>query len=135
MSIDPELLLRLFIAAVLGSGIGLERELSGKPAGLRTHALICLGSCLFTVASIEGFAGPDWVDTSRVAAGVVTGIGFLGAGAIIRGDKGRIAGLTTASSIWAIAAIGIAIGAGMYMVGAVAAALSALILIIPKIKD
>lgn len=130
-----EMFLRVLMAAVLGAGIGLQRELSGKPAGLRTHALICLGSALFTVVSVEGFLGPDFSDPSRVAAGVVTGIGFLGAGAIIRGERGRVAGLTTAASIWAIAAIGIAVGIGEYVLAAATAALSAIVLAIPKIKE
>jgi len=131
---DLEMVGRILLAAVLGAGIGLQRELSGKPAGLRTHALICLGAALFTVVSYEGFGSGDaqWVDTSRVAAGVVTGIGFLGAGAIMREEKGKIAGLTTAASIWAIAAIGIAAGAGLYLMAAIASAVSAIILAIPK---
>jgi len=131
---DLEMVGRILLAAVLGAGIGLQRELSGKPAGLRTHALICLGAALFTVVSYEGFGsgGAQWVDTSRVAAGVVTGIGFLGAGAIMREEKGKIAGLTTAASIWAIAAIGIAAGAGLYLMAAIASAVSAIILAIPK---
>jgi putative Mg2+ transporter-C (MgtC) family protein len=134
MSTEAEMILRILFAAVLGAGIGLQRELAGKPAGLRTHALICLGAALFTVVSDEGFGG-DWVDASRVAAGVVTGIGFLGAGAIIRGEGGTISGLTTAASIWSIAALGIAAGAGLYLIAAAAGMLIAVILAIPKIND
>lgn len=132
---DWDLVLRLIAATLMGSAIGLQRELYKKPAGLRTHALICLGAALFTVVSVEGFGGPDWVDTSRVAAGVVTGVGFLGAGTIIRGERGRVAGLTTAASIWTIAAIGIAVGAGLFLLSSVATGLAAFILLIPKIKD
>jgi len=133
MSTEVEMILRLLMAAVLGAGIGLQRELAVKPAGLRTHALICLGSALFTIASNEGFGG-DWVDSSRVAAGVVTGIGFLGAGTIIR-DRRGVMGLTTAASIWTIAAIGIAVGAGLYIIAAASGLLTAVILAIPKMRE
>ncbi|MFO8009226.1 MAG: MgtC/SapB family protein [Dehalococcoidia bacterium] len=131
-----ELIGRIVLAAVLGAGIGLQRELARKPAGLRTHALICMGAALFTVVSFVGFGAgdADWVDTSRVAAGVVTGIGFLGAGTIIR-ESGGVQGLTTAACIWSIAAIGIASGAGEYILAATAAALASVILAIPKIKE
>ncbi len=131
-----ELIGRIVLAAVLGAGIGLQREMSRKPAGLRTHALICMGAALFTVVSFVGFGAgdADWVDTSRVAAGVVTGIGFLGAGTIIR-DRGGVQGLTTAACVWSIAAIGIASGAGEYILASSAAALAAVILAIPKIKE
>ncbi len=137
MTSELELIGRILFAAVLGAGIGLQRELAGKPAGLRTHALICLGSALFTVASYEGFGTGevDWIDPSRVAAGVVTGIGFLGAGTIIRGHGGAISGLTTAASIWSIAAIGIAVGAGIYLIAAISAFLVMAILAIPKINE
>ena len=135
-SSDWELVLRLIVATACGIIIGFQRELYKKPAGLRTHALICLGSALFTVVSVEGFGGPDWVDTSRVAAGVVTGIGFLGAGTIIlREEKKRIEGLTTAASIWTIAAIGIACGAGLFLIAGAAVGLAALVLTIPKINE
>ena len=133
MSIELELLLRLVIATVLGAGIGLQRELAGKPAGMRTHILICLGCALFTIVSKEGFSGLG-NDPSRIAAGVVTGIGFLGAGAIIRGEEEIIAGLTTAASIWVVAAVGLAVGAGLYFISAVASALAAVVLALPKIQ-
>jgi putative Mg2+ transporter-C (MgtC) family protein len=121
-------MLRLLLSVVLGGVIGFERERAKKAAGLRTHILICLGACLFTVVSIYGFGG----DIARVAAGVVTGIGFIGAGAIIRGGReGIIAGLTTAATIWSVAGIGLAAGAGLYLVAVVATLLILLVLIIP----
>jgi putative Mg2+ transporter-C (MgtC) family protein len=122
------MMLRLLLSVVLGGVIGFERERAKKAAGLRTHILICLGACLFTVVSIYGFGG----DIARVAAGVVTGIGFIGAGAIIRGGReGIIAGLTTAATIWSVAGIGLAAGAGLYLVAVVATLLILLVLIIP----
>ncbi len=122
-----EIILRVFVAAVLGGGIGLQRGLARKPAGIRTHALICLGAALFT-ALAEGFETVQGFDPSRIAAGVVTGIGFVGAGVIMRSEKGRIAGVTTAASIWATAAIGVAIGTGMYIVGTFTAVLAGTIM-------
>jgi putative Mg2+ transporter-C (MgtC) family protein len=128
-----EIILRLLLAAALGAGIGYQRERSDKPAGLRTHALICLGSALFTVVSIFGFA--DGVDTSRVAAAVVTGIGFIGAGVIFRGMQGdHVAGLTTAASIWITAAIGLAAGVGMYLIAFIIAVITVVVLFIPKLR-
>jgi putative Mg2+ transporter-C (MgtC) family protein len=116
-----EVVLRLLLAAGLGAAIGLEREYRSKPAGLRTNILIGLGSAMFTIASIElGGAGgtPD-----RVAANIVTGIGFLGAGAILR-MGGSVHGMTTAATIWVNAAIGIAAGMGLFRIAAVAAAIT-----------
>jgi putative Mg2+ transporter-C (MgtC) family protein len=127
--VDLEIALRLLLAAVLGALIGYQRERAHKPAGLRTHMLICLGSALFATLSEFGFSSN--VDTSRIAAGVVTGIGFLGAGAIIRNPEGIVVGLTTAASIWAIAAIGLAAGAGMYIAAAVATVIVLIILLLP----
>lgn len=117
---DFELAIRIVLAVVLGGLIGLEREVHDRPAGLRTHILVCVGSTLFTVVSIS-FTG-QYIDASRIAAGIVTGIGFLAAGAIFRAEK-HIQGLTTAADIWVIAAVGIAIGVGYYL----AAVLSALV--------
>jgi len=112
-----EMALRLVLAAGLGAIIGWQREKAHKPAGLRTHMLIAIGAALFTVVSINGFIGGN---PSQVAAGVVTGIGFLGAGAIMH--RGRsVEGLTTAASMWAVAAIGLAVGAGMYLLALVTA--------------
>ncbi len=128
MAMELEIVLRLLLSAALGAGIGYQREKAGKQAGLRTHVLICVGAALFTIASIYGF-GPN--DQGRVAAGVVAGIGFLGAGAIIRGGEGIVAGLTTAATIWAVAGIGLAAGAGLYLASVVAAVLILAVLLIP----
>lgn len=99
---------RLIVAAVLGAVIGLEREYHDHPAGMRTHLLVSVGAAAFTILSIEAFAAPG-ADPARIAAQIVTGIGFLGAGAILK-DRGAIKGLTTAASLWAVAAVGMASG-------------------------
>jgi putative Mg2+ transporter-C (MgtC) family protein len=112
MPTDLELLGRLLLAAVLGGAVGAERELHDQPAGLRTHMLLTIGACLFTLVSAYGFGGP--ADPSRLAAQIVTGIGFLGGGAIVRQGL-TVRGLTTAASIWATASIGVAVGAGRYL--------------------
>jgi putative Mg2+ transporter-C (MgtC) family protein len=114
MSHDVELLVRLLLAAVLGGAIGAERELNDQPAGLRTHMLLTIGACLFTLISAYGFG--RGTDPSRLAAQVVTGIGFLGGGAIVRHGL-TVKGVTTAASIWATASVGVAIGAGSYVLG------------------
>ena len=114
MSHDLELLTRLLVAAVLGGAIGAERELNDQPAGLRTHMLLTIGACLFTLISAYGFG--RGTDPSRIAAQIVTGIGFLGGGAIVRYGL-TVKGVTTAASIWATASVGVAIGAGSYVLG------------------
>ncbi len=111
---DMEYLLRLATAVVLGGLIGLERELHDKPAGFRTIILISVGACVFTILS-QLVGGPDW-NSTRIAAQIVTGIGFLGAGAILR-DRHSVLGLTTAATIWAVAAVGMAVGFGHYVFG------------------
>jgi putative Mg2+ transporter-C (MgtC) family protein len=116
MSHDLELLARLLLAAVLGGAIGAERELNDQPAGLRTHMLLTIGACLFTLISAYGFGGGTRTDPSRIAAQIVTGIGFLGGGAIVRHGL-TVKGVTTAASIWATASVGVAIGAGSYVLG------------------
>lgn len=112
--LDIELMLRVVLAFILGGLIGYEREVIQRPAGLRTHMLVAAGSAAFTIASIEGFVGEGTVrDPARVAAQIVTGIGFLGAGTIWR-TPSTVRGLTTAASIWLVAAVGLLAGAGMY---------------------
>ena len=129
---DWDLALRLLLAAGLGSLIGAERERLAWTAGLRTHMLVCVGACLFTVVSAFGFADVVGgyhiiLDPSRVAAQVVSGIGFLWAGAILlRGDV--IKGLTTAASLWTVAAIGLAVGGGLYVAALVATVIILVIL-------
>lgn len=111
---DFEFVQRLLTAALLGGLLGLERETRNKPAGLRTNILISLGSALFTMMSLElGGAGGTGADESRVASQIVVGVGFLGAGAIMRHGT-DVAGLTTAATIWVNAAIGVTAGAGAY---------------------
>ncbi|MDP3789975.1 MAG: MgtC/SapB family protein [Candidatus Omnitrophota bacterium] len=125
---DGQLILRLVLSAVLSGIVGLEREMRGRSAGLRTHILVGLSSCLLMVLSIfvaQSFGEPHVFDPGRIAAGVVTGIGFLGAGTIIRFGE-SVKGLTTAASLWAVAALGLAIGVGFY---AAAYATTALMLI------
>jgi len=113
-----DLLLKLALAVLLGGAIGLERQIAGKPAGLRTNILICLGSALIMDISMRlgvVIDGPGRVgDPGRIAAQVVSGIGFIGAGTIMQG-KGEVTGLTTAATIWVVAAIGLAVGAGLYV--------------------
>lgn len=133
MSLSIEIVLRLLLASVLGAGIGFQREWSGKPAGVRTHSLICLGSSLIMIVSIYGFEGT--YDPARVASGIIAGIGFLGAGVILRGMRGDVVvGLTSAASIWITAGIGMAAGAGMYLISVIVAVIAVLVLMIPKMK-
>ena len=122
---DWTLIIRLVVACLLAFVIGLDREYRAKDAGLKTHFLVSLGSALFMIISRYGFDNSTQVDFSRVAAQVVSGIGFIGAGTIIF-QKQIVRGLTTAASLWSVSAIGMAAGAGMYAV-AVAATLLTLI--------
>ncbi|GAQ25236.1 MgtC/SapB family protein [Tepidanaerobacter syntrophicus] len=113
---NAELTIRLVLSLVLGGIIGLERETTNKPAGFRTHILVCMGSAVIMLTSIfifSQFQGKTNVDPTRIPAQVVSGIGFLGAGTIIR-EGASVKGLTTAASLWAVSAIGLAIGAGFY---------------------
>jgi len=128
--IELEMFLRILLATVLGAIIGYQRERAGKAAGLRTNSLICLGAALFTVVSFHAFGLA--ADPARVAAGIVTGIGFLGAGAILRRGGGIVEGLTTAATIWAVAAVGLAAGAGLYLICAGATALILIVLFLPR---
>ena len=127
--IDWEWILRLLLAGFLGGLIGLEREMRAKGAGIRTHFIVALGSALFMVISMYAFEGTDKFDSSRVAAGVVSGIGFIGGGVIIF-QRNVIRGITTAAGMWVAAAIGLACGAGpkMYPLAIAATLLTLLVL-------
>ena len=116
-----ELTLRLVVALLLGAVIGWEREMQRMPAGFRTHALVSLGSAIFTIVSAYAFTGP-LSDPTRIAAQVVSGVGFLGGGAILH-YGGTVRGLTTAASLWAVAGVGMAAGAGLLVVAAVSTVL------------
>jgi putative Mg2+ transporter-C (MgtC) family protein len=131
MNVELEMVLRLLLAKFLGAVVGFQREYSGKEAGLRTNILICLGSALFTVLSIYAFPGSD---PSRIAAGIATGIGFIGAGVILHRLGGEVVGLTSAATIWAVAAIGMAAGAGMYYIAPAATILVTITLLLPHLK-
>ncbi len=123
----PEDIISIVLATLLGAGIGLERELSGKAAGLRTNLLICLGAAVFTISSREMATGTE-ASATRIAAQVVTGVGFLGAGAIIQ-DRAGVHGLTTAASIWLVASVGMACGGRFYKLAVVASAIAVVALI------
>jgi putative Mg2+ transporter-C (MgtC) family protein len=130
---DVEIGLGLVVATLLSGIVGQERERGERAAGLRTHALVGVGSCLVMIVSAFGFAdwhySPGALDPSRIAAQVVSGIGFLGAGVIIfQRDGGVVRGLTTAASVWVVAAIGLAVGGGMYVTAVVATGITLLIL-------
>ena len=113
MEMELEMMLRLTLAAIFGGVIGYIREIEGKAAGFRTHILVCLGAALFTITSL--FLSQEYarVDVSRIAASIVIGIGFIGAGTIFKGGE-TVKGLTTAASVWMCAAIGVAIASGLY---------------------
>lgn len=113
---DPQItaLIRIGLAGLVAGLIGLERELAGKAAGIRTYGLVGIGAAMFTVTAIYGFGSLDYA--SRIVGGVITGIGFLGAGAILH-TKVHIVGLTTAAGLWVAAGVGMAIGSGMYVIG------------------
>jgi putative Mg2+ transporter-C (MgtC) family protein len=125
-----EMSIKLVIALLLGALVGLEREWHKKPAGLRTHMLVSMGACLFTMVSVTSFDA----DPARIASGIVTGIGFIGAGSII-GSRARIRGLTTAATLWITAAIGLAIGASLYIPAVVGAVLVFLVLQLRRIEE
>ena len=119
---DPSIPIRLVLAAILGGLIGIEREIRDKPAGLRTNILICVGSALFMSLStrVAQLLGGD---PTRIAAQIISGIGFLGAGAVLH-SHGFVLGLTTAATIWVVAGVGMALGSGMYLVAVFATAMS-----------
>ena len=146
MDFNIDFAIRLLAALILGFSLGLERELTNKYAGLRTHILVCLGACVFTILSIYGFptfADGDNVivnqatgvrDTARIAAQIVTGIGFIGAGTVLRNGP-MVFGLTTAATLWIAASIGMACGAGMYDVAIISTVLSVVVLTLIRIFE
>ena len=135
--LQPDLLdsvLRLVVATVVGAAIGLDRELRGKPAGLRTHGLVALGSALVTLVSVHfAFAGfiTDGNAVTRTIQGIIAGVGFLGGGVILKtSDRGTIVGLTTAATIWLVACLGIAAGAGLWALTATTSVVTLLLLVL-----
>jgi putative Mg2+ transporter-C (MgtC) family protein len=132
MNLLPEDVLRLLLAVVVGGLIGAEREFRDKSAGFRTMIFICVGATLFTLFSVK--LGSAVEDPVRIAANIVSGIGFLGAGAILR-DRNRVTGLTTASTIWLVAALGMGIGGGQYLfVGAAVGAVLVVLWVFPIVE-
>jgi len=125
-----EMILKMIIARLLGALVGLEREWRKKPAGLRTHMLVSMGATLFTIVSMTTFSA----DPARVAAGIVTGIGFIGAGSIWA-SKLLVKGITTAATLWIVAAVGLAVGAGVYIPALVASILVFLVLQLRKLEE
>lgn len=121
----------IVLSAILGGLIGIEREMHDKPAGFRTHVLVCMGAAMFTTLSLS-FAGTG--DVTRIAAGVVTGIGFLAAGSIFR-DKDRVSGLTTAADIWVVAAIGMTVGFAFYFLAAIATVIALVVLTVGRVLN
>jgi len=123
--------IRLLLSVFLSGLVGLERQFHRRTAGLRTHILVSLGSCLIMLTSIyvfDIFKGITTVDPTRIAAGVITGIGFLGAGAIIRSGE-AVKGLTTAASLWIVAGIGLAVGCGFYLAAVISSVLALIVLL------
>ncbi len=123
----PGDVLSVILAVVFGAAVGLEREISGKSAGLRTNVLICLGAAVYTIISKRMGVAAN-ASTTRIAAQLVTGVGFLGAGAIIQ-DRGGVYGLTTAATIWLVASVGMACGAGFYALAAIATLITIVVLV------
>ncbi len=122
--------IRLGVCLVLGAVVGVERELRNKPAGISTNCFVMAGACLFTFASIT----VDPNSPARIAAQVVSGVGFLGAGMILKGENNKVKNLTTAAAVWFAAAIGMVIGLGWYLVAAIAALYSVVVPRIPHVK-
>ena len=135
---DADIMIRIVFAIILGSVIGLERELTNKSAGLRTQIMVCLGACIFTILSIYGFSTAVTLyplgDPSRVAAQIITGIGFIGAGTVLRQGL-TVTGLTTASTLWIVAAIGMACGCGKLSIAVVSTVLAIAVLVLIRILE
>jgi len=126
--IDSEIIFQLILAIILGALLGLEREYKKKEAGLKTYALVCLGSAIFTIIAFLMGQGLAAFDPSRIIQAIATGIGFLGAGAIMQRDF-HIEGLTTAAALWTTAAIGVAIGAKLYFIAIFSTLLVVIVLV------
>lgn len=134
MLTDMQITMRLILSVLLSGLIGFERQIHRRTAGLRTHILVCLGSCLIMLTSLyifDIYSSKVDLDPTRIAAGVITGIGFLGAGTIIREREG-VRGLTTAASLWVVAGIGLAIGCGFYIASFITSALTLMVLFFLK---
>ena len=132
MLTEQQVIVRLLLALLFSALIGIERQMHRRSAGLRTHILVCLGSCLIMLTSLyifDIYINVVSLDPTRIAAGVITGIGFLGAGAIIREREG-VKGLTTAASLWVVAAIGLAVGCGFWRAAAYTTILTAVVLFV-----
>jgi putative Mg2+ transporter-C (MgtC) family protein len=131
MAIATEIASRLVVATLIGSGVGLDRELRHRPAGLKTHALVALGAAtvVAATASLTSFDHPDPAAMTRVIQGVIAGIGFLGGGAILKSNDEMVRGLTTAASIWVVAALGIVCGAGEFGAALIALGIALIVLI------
>lgn len=127
---ETELIIRLVVSAVLGAIVGMEREMMHKPAGLRTHILVSLGACLFTIIIFSSVTE----NQGAALSGILTGIGFIGAGSIMA-TRGHVKGITTAASLWTVAAIGFAAGTGNYILASVAAVLVFVILQLRNVKE
>jgi len=126
-----EVIVRLFAAAAIGACIGLDREVRRKPAGMRTHALVALGSALVTLVVVRfDPKGPHIDAISRAVQGIIAGVGFLGGGAILKAEHEMVSGLTTAASIWLVASLGIACGVGQWVAALIALAFALIILIV-----
>ncbi len=138
MLTEAQMVVRLLYSALLGGIVGIEREVHEKAAGFRTHILVCIGSCVIMLTSMHIFDiynGIADVDPGRIAAQVVSGIGFLGAGTIIR-SRVSVVGLTTAASLWSIAGVGLAVGSGLFIVSTFATVLIlASLLVLSKVHD
>lgn len=139
LALNTVILIRIAAAIVLGFGIGLEREMTNKYAGLRTHILVCLGACVFTILSLYGFPnianqGQPYGDHARVAAQIITGIGFIGGGTVLRHGS-SVYGLTTAATLWVAASIGMACGTGMVYVALITTIFSVAVLVLIRVFE
>ena len=135
LTAQAEMIPRLIFSVILGGIIGYEREISHKPAGLRTHIFVCMGSCLFTIASfyLLPIGSTGSADVTRIAAGIVAGISFIGAGSIIA-LRGDVKGLTTAASLWVMSAVGLVLGLGNYLLPIVTTIIAYIILRLDRIE-